>query len=77
MGKYSTQGLSNCSRVVSPEVTHQVIHWRIQGPKINNIMINKIITKNFPPITFDPRKYRHLKRRIIIRHSFYLVFHVV
>ena len=47
MDKYGTQGLNNCSRADSLEVTHQVIHWRIQGPKINNIMINKIITKRF------------------------------
>ena len=47
MGKYRTRGLCNCGRTVSLEVTHRVIHWRIQGPQINNTMINKIITKRF------------------------------
>ena len=42
------RGVCNCSRAVNLEVTRRVIHWRIQGPQINNIMINKIITKRVP-----------------------------
>ena len=74
MGHYCAQGQCSCSKAVSLEVTHWVIHWRIQG--LNNTVINRIITKRFfhqSPLIQE--NIDDQKRSIIIRHSFYLKCH--